>query len=509
METRTVHWLALIILLTLSGALLTAHQIFVLKLPLTQSESDTLWNIDAKVTFIPTRDYALKVQMKAPPLRERFVPLNESFVSPDYGVSVDTVDGNRMITWAKRKASGPQTLFYRLTINDRYGDSESPEEGPVYREAIETVAPEKVAVDALLGAIRSNSADVDTFVGEAIQRLNQNQNEHVRVLLGPEADLTQKIDVLEVLLSQAHIPIERVHVLVLDESRNAQMTQLIRTFNGQKWLYFNPQTGARGLANNQLIWWFGDEPLVTVEGGRQAQVEFAVNHSAINAMRLGQTVQPDNSVAQFLGFSLYGLPLTDQMVYKLIVMIPLGVLLVLLLRNLIGIQTLGTFTPVLIGMAFRETGLGMGILYFTVITFAGLMLRSYLDYLKLQLLPRLSVVLTFVVILMASISLISHKLDLSYGLSVSLFPMVILTMTIERLSIAWDERGGHAAVKLGIITLVAAAGAFWIMSQPELQYFVFTFPGTLLMMMAVMLLMGRYRGYRLTELFRFRAMIKD
>ena len=51
------------------------------------------------------------------------------------------------------------------------------------------------------------------------------------------------------------------------------------------------------------------------------------------------------------------------------------------------------------------------------------------------MLPRLSVVLTFVVVLIAVISLLSHKLGLERGLSVSLFPMVILTMTIERLSI--------------------------------------------------------------------------
>lgn len=59
------------------------------------------------------------------------------------------------------------------------------------------------------------------------------------------------------------------------------------------------------------------------------------------------------------------------------IMIPIGVLVILILRNLIGLQTLGTFTPVLIALAFRETGLQWGIALFTVITALGLSLRSY------------------------------------------------------------------------------------------------------------------------------------
>ena len=117
--------------------------------------------------------------------------------------------------------------------------------------------------------------------------------------------------------------------------------------------------------------------------------------------------------------------------------------------------------------------------------------------------------LTFVVILMALISLVGYKLGLSTGLSVALFPMVILTMTIERLSITWEERGGAQSLKTALGTLVAATLAHLLMTIPELTYFVFTFPAVLLILVAFMLAMGRYRGYRLTELMRFKALIKS
>ncbi|MBE0834195.1 hypothetical protein IH718_26400, partial [Escherichia coli] len=180
----------------------------------------------------------------------------------------------------------------------------------------------------------------------------------------------------------------------------------------------------QGLPSDRLIWWLGDEPLMTIDGGKKAQVSFSLNSSEMNAIRLAK-LSDENSEAAFLEYSLYGLPLSTQQTFQIMIMIPIGVLVILILRNLIGLQTLGTFTPVLIALAFRDTGLQWGIALFTVITALGLSLRSYLEHLKLQMLPRLSVVLTFVVVMIAVISLFSHKLGFESGLSIALFPMVI------------------------------------------------------------------------------------
>ena len=117
--------------------------------------------------------------------------------------------------------------------------------------------------------------------------------------------------------------------------------------------------------------------------------------------------------------------------------------------------------------------------------------------------------LTFVVIVMALISVLGHQLGLDRGLSIALFPMVILTMSIERLSIVWEERGGLHSMKVGFGTLVAATLSHLMMSYSPWIYFVFTFPGILLVFMAFMLALGHYRGYRFSELLRFKALIKD
>ncbi|MBC3363687.1 inactive transglutaminase family protein [Pseudomonas sp. SWRI154] len=507
MRSLTLHLKMLIAILVVLGLSVTAYQIFVLGIPVTEDATDDLWNIDAKVEFVPNAKDPVKIQMFVPPLSRDYVSLNESFISNNYGVAVNRVDGNRKVTWSARRAKGNQTLYYRLVLTKRYSAEKTKIKGPTFRDSIAVEGPEKLAAEALLAPIRQHSADVETFISEAIKRVNNLNDDNVKLLLAGDPSSSNKARIVELVLSIAHVPVEKVHTirLVADQPQTPELW--LRSFNGTDWLYFNPDSGEQGLPTDRLLWWTGDENLITVDGGKKATVTFSMNNSEMNAIRLAKLTD-ENTDANFLEYSLYGLPLQTQQTFMIMVMIPIGVLVILVLRNLIGLQTLGTFTPVLIALAFRETQLGFGIILFTVITTLGLSLRSYLEHLKLQMLPRLSVVLTFVVVLIAAISLFSHKLGLERGLSVALFPMVILTMTIERLSITWEERGAGHAMKVAIGTLFAASLAHLIMSVPELVYFVFTFPAILLILVGFMLAMGRYRGYRLTELVRFKAFVK-
>ena len=54
--------------------------------------------------------------------------------------------------------------------------------------------------------------------------------------------------------------------------------------------------------------------------------------------------------------------------------------------------------------------------------------------------------------------------------------------------------------------MLAAVIAYFAMSYQPLQYLIFAFPELLLVILAVILWFGQYRGYRLMELFRFNAL---
>ena len=508
MQSINTHLKIMIFLLVSLGLLITGYQIYVLDIPVREDETDDIWSLDAKIEFRANTGVPVKAQLFIPPLNQKFVSLNESFISNNYGVSVNQQDGNRRVTWSARRAGGTQALYYRLVLTKRYGTEPVAAPPPAPRQPIPLDGPEQIAADALINPIRQHSADIETFISETIRRVNDITDDNVRLLLDGDNSALGKARVIDVLLSNARIPLELVHTIRLEATPNQQPELWLRSYNGERWLYFHPETGQQGIPENRLVWWTGATPLLSLEGGSAGNINFTVSNSEMNALRLAK-MTTENNPSALLEYSLYGLPLQAQQVYQVMIMIPIGVLVILVLRNLIGIQTLGTFTPVLIALAFRETQVGWGIVLFTLITALGLSLRSYLEHLKLQMLPRLSIVLTFVVLVIAAISLFSHKLGIERALSVSLFPMVILTMTIERLSINWEERGGGHSFKVALGTLIAATLSHMLMTIPELTYFVFTFPGVLLVLVGFMLAMGRYRGYRLTELMRFKALTKQ
>ena len=212
--------------------------------------------------------------------------------------------------------------------------------------------------------------------------------------------------------------------------------------------------------------------------------------------------------ASLANISLLDLPVQTQNLYRVLLLVPLGALLIVVLRNIIGLQTFGTFMPVLIALSFRETQLVSGVILFTLIVALGLIIRFYLERLKLLLVPRLAAVVITVILLMALVTIASHRMNLEIGLSVALFPMVILAMTIERMSIVWEELGAGDAIRQGFGSLIVAAACYLFMFHPQVEHLVFVFPELMLIVLGITLLVGRYTGYRLTELRRFRDLVK-
>lgn len=206
--------------------------------------------------------------------------------------------------------------------------------------------------------------------------------------------------------------------------------------------------------------------------------------------------------------SLYSLPVNTRLLYQVLLLVPLGALVVAIFRNLVGVPTFGTFMPILISLAFRESGIPWGLFLFSMVVAIGYGGRHLLDRAQLLMVPRLSFLLTMVILIIAGVMVLAEHFGGDKAFSIAIFPIVIITMTIERLSIAIVEEGARNAAKLVFGTIVVAIFGYWVIANETLQHFVFTFPEVHLITMAILLLLGRYTGYRLSEWTRFRAFRK-
>jgi hypothetical protein len=73
------------------------------------------------------------------------------------------------------------------------------------------------------------------------------------------------------------------------------------------------------------------------------------------------------------------------------------------------------------------------------------------------------------------------------------------------MSIIWEEEGKQSALIQVGGSVVVAVLAYLFMKIPQVQYWAFYFPELLLILLAGILIIGRYTGYRFSELIRFKT----
>jgi hypothetical protein len=505
---RNRQWISLALLLMLLGALIFAYKVVRLGYPPFPDMESTAWSLQARLQLEPDKG-AVRARLLLPARPSGFEVAQENFISRGFGLTLEEDVLSRQADWAIRRLREPKTLYYRaLVIPDTrlraYASRPDYPPIPVLEE------PYATALQDIVNDVRSESADTETFAAAMLERLTGAEpDENMDLFLADVVSNQDNIRLAQTLLAGAHIPTLQLHGLRLKEDvQRGQIETLLAVFNGDDWLVFNPVTGQQGLPPDFFIWWTGDREMVTVKGARLTDLQISARERIKSTLELAQQrAELQNSRLRFI--STLQLPIQTQAVYEVLLLIPFGILVIVLLRNFVGFSAFGTFAPVLIALAFRETELLQGILLFVLIVSLGLFFRFYMERLRLLLVPRLAAVVTIVVLLMTAISIVSNQLGMETGLSVSLFPMVIISMFIERMSITWEERGAFTAIREGTGSLFMAALAYLAMSVHELAYWVTVYPEINLIVLGVIIALGRYTGFRLLELFRFRQLAVD
>jgi len=258
-------------------------------------------------------------------------------------------------------------------------------------------------------------------------------------------------------------------------------------------------------AGRWLVWTWGSLPLAAGRDGAAAgwRVELVEDRQTLWAQFFRRTADRQAVLATW---SLYALPAEVQEVFRVLLVVPVGALIVAILRNVVGFATFGTFMPILIAIAFRQTTLLYGLVLFGLVVAAAYAARRGIDRFKLLLVPRLAAILTVVILCLALLAVAGTHLGLRQVVAVGLLPMVILTMTVERFHVLTEEAGARAALRAAASTAGVAAITYALISWEYLQLVLFTYPELLLVVAAGQLALGRYVGFRVTELWRFREL---
>jgi hypothetical protein len=178
-------------------------------------------------------------------------------------------------------------------------------------------------------------------------------------------------------------------------------------------------------------------------------------------------------------------------------------------RNVIGLHTFGTFAPALLGLSFREVESAVGVFVLVTVLSVGWVFRRGLARLNLLQVPRSAVMLTLVVALLVAFILYSHAHGRPVAGALPFLPLVIVTGLVERFWTTEEEDGTPAALRTMLATLLTAGAVFLVVRSESVRSIAVNHPESLGLVLAALLIIGRYTGYRLTELFRFRDLADE
>ncbi|TGN39854.1 inactive transglutaminase family protein [Marinobacter confluentis] len=499
-RSRIPFYVAIFLLISAGISLATWRHIQ-LGIPWISGQQEPVWMVEARIDFEGTGDPVM-ASLNVPESPPGFRVLSEQAASPGYGFSIVEDNGDRRAEWSKREVNGPQTLYFKVQfVADeavlRQTSRRKPKPEPIFWEE-----PEATAVEEILEQARTRSSTPESLTRELIKLLQPDSNRAQNTTL--LVSETNYMGLLTRMLNHAGIPARTADGLYLEDARRRQnLRPFLQIYDGESWLTFNPRTAEQGLPDNVVLWRQAAVSLLDIVGGDDSEVSFSMLRQTIPALQLAQAESSQNGLS-FL--SLYQLPIEEQGMFRMLLLLPLGALIVAFMRIVVGIRTSGTFMPILIAVAFVQTTLVPGLIAFVSVVSIGLLMRGYLSSLNLLLVSRISALIILVIFITAGLSIAGYHMGFNTGMTVTFFPMVIIAWTIERMSILWEEEGVHEVFVQGAGSLFVAVCAFLAMSAPVASHLTFNFPELHLVVLGLILLMGQYTGYKLSELRRFNPM---
>ena len=192
----------------------------------------------------------------------------------------------------------------------------------------------------------------------------------------------------------------------------------------------------------------------------------------------------------------------------LLFLFPLVAALVAFSRQVVGVSGFGIITPALLSVAFLSTGglVGMVLMIFIlgIATFA----RTLIKKVKIPYLSKLAILIWIISMAVLVLLLVSPMIGLERLMSVGIFPIMLFVLLAETFIEAQITRSVSTSMWMTIETVILALVAYKLMSAPWIQSQVLLHPEiSVIVILIVDLIIGKYKGLRLSEIWRFRKIV--
>ena len=181
--------------------------------------------------------------------------------------------------------------------------------------------------------------------------------------------------------------------------------------------------------------------------------------------------------------------------------------IVVISRQVIGLKTIGIYTPTLLAISLLMTGLAVGAIYFVVIFLVSILVRMLTRRIKIFYMPKLALL-----IITVSLTIFAMMSFAAYGnymalINHSILPIVIMVMLSEKFLSIHFEFNKKQAWYVSFETILLSVLAYFIVSWQVLRLFILAYPELILLTIPLNFLLGKWTGLRLLEYNRFSQVI--
>lgn len=514
-------WIVVSAALIGAGLGLFLYKVLYLGYPLTTAEEPGTWRVEQVLNVAGQRGRVV-VEVPLPRTSAYQQLLTEEVRSGLLRFSIHEQPGGRRGRWSG-KLDGSTSVRYQVTFATLpyHHDLPPKEERSAYPRTVSTYLEPSESVQSTDPAVADLSRelaldptekvalarDIFHFVSREIGSLRSSgPMDALSVIREGRGDPLGRARLFCALSRQNELPCRVVTGLLLGHDRQAQPRYWNEVYVDDGWVPFDAieQRSERFLPNRLVLSTRDDLP-VESRGTSGLSYRYFVQPETETYAELVRRRLADSQHA-IDRLSLLLLPVEVQQSLRFLLLVPLGALAMCVLRNVVGIRTFGTFMPMLIALAMTATGLVLGTSFLVIIVAFALLSRLWIQRFYLLLAPRVAFTLTLVVLLMVGVLLAGDRLALETT-GVGAFPFVIMTMIVERISVSLEEEGVRNTVNRVTSTLFAIYVTYAVIQAKLLQALFLVFPELLVVILGFLVVVGRYTGYRLTELLRFRELL--
>lgn len=198
-------------------------------------------------------------------------------------------------------------------------------------------------------------------------------------------------------------------------------------------------------------------------------------------------------------FTLSDLPARMQGHLEYVMFIPLSAVVVVFFRLTLGIQVFGLFRPILLAIAFKITGLELGLVFLAVVMAAIVLIRPVLRVAGMHSYAREAVTLGAVVVVMLATIAVGARAHGEMLFRVARFPIVSLCLISEHFARALWEKSVWNALWRGSMTVLAGMLICLLSQMPGLMHLFLRFPELLIAQIGCVVAVGEFLNLRLLE----------